>query len=158
MGTGDTGPPDRGMHQDFVTAYGQRVSVVMRDSGERDLLLFERDAPGARTTTLRLAEGDAHRLADALRRLPAADEAAPIRQVVGAVSIETLRVKRSFAAEGFPLGAVGGDGGATIVAIVRGTETLAAPSRDVVLHDGDVVVAVGTDDAIRRLFGRVRDG
>ena len=41
--------------------------------------------------------------------------------------------------------------GSSVVALVRGDDTLPAPGPDVVLESGDVVVAVGTPDGLRQL-------
>jgi TrkA domain protein len=46
--------------------------------------------------------------------------------------------------------------GASIVAVLRGDETIAAPGPDLTLAAGDVVVAVGTPDGLAQLGSLLR--
>ena len=57
--------PGVGTRYDFVTQQGDRVGVIVHDSGERELLVYEADDPDA-ARGLRLAEEDLVRLGEIL--------------------------------------------------------------------------------------------
>ena len=57
----ETQLPGVGTRFDFVTQHGDRVGVIVHDSGERELLVFDAEDPDA-ARGLRLAEEDLVRL------------------------------------------------------------------------------------------------
>jgi K+:H+ antiporter subunit KhtT len=63
---GETALPGIGKRFDFVTESGERLSVVVRRDGRRELLVYDRTDPDACRELLRLAERDARTLAELL--------------------------------------------------------------------------------------------
>ncbi len=57
--------PGVGVRYEFVTEQGERLGVVVLDSGERELLICDEDDPDA-ARTVRLAEHDLVRLGEIL--------------------------------------------------------------------------------------------
>jgi TrkA domain protein len=61
----ETHLPGVGVRYDFVTEQGDRLGLVVLESGERDLLICDEEDPDA-ARTLRLAERDLVRLGEIL--------------------------------------------------------------------------------------------
>ena len=61
----ETQLPGVGTRFDFVTHHGDRVGVIVHDSGERELLVYDADDPDA-ARGVRLAEEDLVRLGEIL--------------------------------------------------------------------------------------------
>jgi TrkA domain protein len=57
--------PGIGVRYDFVTTAGDRIGLLVQQSGERELLLFERDDPDC-ARSLPLSEHDLVRLGEML--------------------------------------------------------------------------------------------
>ena len=131
----ETQLPGVGIRYDFLTSEGEHVGVLVHRGGRRELLLYDRDDPDSCRAVIRLERDDTRTLADLLAQggwltLP------PTAAAVG----RTLREA-----------ALRSETGVSIVAIVRGDETVPAPGPDFILEPGDTAVVVGTPQGIERL-------
>lgn len=102
---------------------------------------------------LHLSADDTRTLAELLGGGTPVSEAVSAVQRLEGVAMDWIQVPEGSATAGTTIG----DGGfrtrtgSSVVAIVRGEDTVAAPGPDTVLHTRDVVVAVGTADGLRQL-------
>lgn len=148
----ETQLPGVGVRHEFTTAGGERMSVLSHRTGRRELAVYDRADPDACTTVLHLSAEDTRTLADLLGGNPVSEAVNAVQQLEG-VAIDWIRLPPT----GRLVGATIADGrlrtrtGASVVAVVRGDTTLPAPGPDVVLEAGDVVVAAGTPEGLRRL-------
>ena len=141
--------PGIGMRYDIMTRKGRRVGVVQHRSGRRDLLIFSREDPDACSETVRMTDEEsatlgellgAPRIVDTLTALHAEGlltEQIPIEPdspFANRILGETQARTRT---------------GASIVAVIRGQETIISPTPDFQFVPGDSVVVVGTREGVR---------
>jgi|tagenome__1003787_1003787.scaffolds.fasta_scaffold20973898_3 TrkA domain protein len=148
----ETQLPGVGVRHEFATSTGERVAVLSHRTGRREIAVYERSDPDACTTVLHLSVDDSRTLSELLGGNPISETVASIQRLEG-VAIDWIRVRRDARQAGTTIG----DGrlrtrtGATVVAVVRGNETLAAPGPEVGIESEDLVVAVGTSDGLQQL-------
>ena len=145
--------PGVGVRHELTTSAGERLSVLTHHSGRRELALYDRRDPDACTGVLHLSEVDVRALVDVLGGSQISETVTAVQQQVEGLAIEWVRV-----AEGSPsAGATIADGqlrtrtGASVVAVVRGDDTVPAPEPSFRFEVGDVVVAVGTPSGLAEL-------
>ena len=149
--------PGVGVRHEFTSASGQRIAVVSHRSGVREIAVYRRDDPDACTTVLELDDDDIATLGNILA-VPQMAAAAEAMQRVEGLSLDWLTV----APESPAVGSTIADGdyrsrtGASIVAVIRGRETVPAPEPSFTLAADDVVVAVGTPEGLGHLRSLLR--
>jgi TrkA domain protein len=148
----ETPLPGVGVRHEFTTSDGQRVGVVSHRGGWRDIVLYGRDDPDACSTLLRLDADDAQTLAELLGAVHIAEALVALQRVQG-LALDWFTIPAQSAAAGRTIG----EGryrthtGSSIVAVIRGDSTVAAPGPEFVLESGDVAVAIGTTAGLARL-------
>ena len=149
----ETPLPGVGVRHDFVTASGERVAVLTHRTGRREIAIYDRDDPDACTAVLHLSPDDTRTLAELLGVSPVHEALVAVQQRVEGLAIDWLTVPASSPAVGATIaeGAFRTRTGASIVAVLRGGQTLAAPGPDHRVEAGDVVVAVGTPEGLSEL-------
>lgn len=153
----ETPLPGVGVRHEFVAASGERIAVVSLHSGRRELAVYSRDDPDACTTVLELDPEDTVALAEILGA-PHVAAAMTAMQHIEGLAIDWIRVEDRSAGAGATIGAGGyrTRTGASIVAVLRYEETHAAPGPDFELRPGDLVVAVGSSQALEQLGSLLR--
>lgn len=153
----ETELPGIGVRQEFSTAGGSRLGVLTTRSGRRELLLYDDDDPDACRAVVHLEREDSVVLADLLGSSHVADPSTGIQRLEG-LAIDWLTVQDGGELAGSTIGEaqLRKRTGASIVAIVRGSSTNAAPGPDDRLEVGDVVVAVGTPEAVETVGDLLR--
>ena len=148
----ETQLPGVGVRHEFTTNAGERVAVLSHRTGRREVAVYDRPDPDACSTVLHLSADDTRTMAELLGGVPVSAAAAEVQRLEG-VGIDWIRIPARSAMAGTTIG----EGrfrtqtGASVVAIVRGTDTEPAPGPEAVLAGDDVVVAVGTSEGLRRL-------
>lgn len=149
--------PGVGVRHEFTNGAGERVGVLTHHGGRREVMVYDRDDPDRCHTVLHLTADDTRTLAELLGAPHIGEVLASVQRLEG-LGIDWLRVTGG---SGFG-GRTIGDGqfrtrtGASIVAVVRGDTTFPGPGPEHRFEPGDVVVAVGTPEALdelRRLLG-----
>ncbi|MGH3757737.1 cation:proton antiporter regulatory subunit [Actinophytocola sp.] len=134
--------PGLGKQFEIGCASGGRVAVVVQNNGARHLYTFEPDADAA-SSALQLDEAQARVLGAILAGVyfrPAEhDEPA----VFGAVAIDWLTVEADAPALAVADLVLVDHPSATLVAIMRGEETLVKPGPDELLRAGDQILIAG---------------
>jgi TrkA domain protein len=154
----ETKLPGVGVRHDFQTRAGARVGVVSHRTGRRELLIYAEKDPDACSEVLRLDEDEGHALADLLGGTTVAEAAQHITQEIEGLTIDWVQVAQASSAVNRALADVGvrQETGATVVAVIRGKETVAAPGGDFVLAAGDTAVVVGTPSGITQITELLR--
>ena len=149
----ETELPGIGVRQEFETAGGSRLGVLTTRTGRRELFLYDSDDPDRCRAVIHLDPEDSAVLADLLGATRVSEAAASLQRLEG-LSIDWLTVPQGSPFAGSTIGdaRVRKTTGASIVAITRGSETNAAPGPDDVLESGDVLVSVGTPEAVDALL------
>jgi len=148
----ETQLPGVGIRYDFVTSEGEHLGVLVHRGGRRELLLYDRDDPDSCRAVIRLERDDTRTLADLLGASHVSERLAAMQHIEG-LTIDWLTLSPTAAAVGRTLrdAALRSETGVSIVAIVRGDETVPAPAPDFTLEPGDTAVVVSTPEGIERL-------
>ena len=149
----ETPLPGVGVRHEFVTGSGERVAVLTHRTGRREVAIYDRSDPDACTTVLHLSPDDTRTLAELLGASPVSEAVAAVQQRIEGLAIDWVTVPAGsrFVGATIAEGAFRTRTGASIVAIVRGATTIAAPGADQRFEAADVLVAVGTPDGLAQL-------
>ena len=149
----ETPLPGVGVRHEFTTSGGERVAVLSHRSGRRELVVYDRDDEDAAKTVLHLDRDDTRTLSEVLGAAKVSEAVAAVQQQIEGLAIDWIRFPDNSSLAGGTIG----DGqfrtrtGSSVVAIVRGDTTIAAPGPEQRLEAGDVAVAVGTPDGLEQL-------
>ena len=146
----ETSLPGVGLRHEFVCESGDRIGVITRHSGRRDLLLFDEDDPDTVSESAALTPDEARVLADMLGGATLVERFDDLRQHIAGLSIDWLPVADASRFAGQALGTteMRTRTGVSAIAVLRGGHAIPAPGPEQVLLGGDTVVVVGTADGI----------
>ena len=146
----ETPLPGVGVRHEFTTVDKERVAVLTHKSGRREIAVYERGDPDACRTVLHLSPDDTRALADVLGANTVSETVAAVQQDIEGVAIDWVTVPSGsrFGSSTIADGQFRTRTGASIIAIVRGGQTIPAPGPEQQLQGDDVVVAVGTPDGL----------
>lgn len=149
----ETRLPGVGVRHDFMTESGRRVGVVSHRDGGRDLLMFSRDDPDACSLVVPLSGPEADALSTFLGNRRIVERLASLSEQVASLATGKIKIANGSRYDGLTLGATKARTrtGASIVALLRGTDAIASPGPEQPLQGGDVLVVVGTAEAIEAL-------
>jgi TrkA domain protein len=147
----ETKLPGVGMLHSFMTQPGRRVGVLTHRSGYRELLVYDEQDPDACRVSVRLDEDDSHTLAELLGAAQFAAHLTEVQSVEG-LTIDWLPVRHNSACAGLQIGQtrLRERTGVSIVAVVRGEQTIPTPGPQFRLEAGDTAVVVGTAEGIQQ--------
>ena len=147
----ETRLPGVGLKHDLTTRSGQRVGVVSQRSGEREIVLYDRDDPDACRAVLHLTAQESEALAELLGATRVIERLARLREQVEGIATEGIVL-----ADGTPyVGRTLADAqirsrtGASVVAVVRAGEVTPQPAPTFRFAAGDKVIVVGTEEGVR---------
>ncbi len=163
MDVNETLLPGVGIRYEFVTSSGQRIGLIARRAGKVDVVIYSPHDPDICTEVMTLTPEEADTVAELLGAPRIAERFADLtREIPGLVAAQlALEADSPFA--GRPLGdtRLRTQTGASVVALVRGQDVVAAPRPTDVLQAGDVLVVMGTEEGIaaaRRLLDQSTSG
>lgn len=151
----ETQLPGVGLRHEFTTRTGDRLGVISHRTGRRELLIYDRADPDSCRDVVRLDEDEGHALAEVLGGSSVAEHlGAMVQQSVEGLTIDWLPVDASSQSAGRTVAETDlrARTGVTIVAVVRGRDTEAAPAADFRIEAGDTLVVVGTLDGVKEAF------
>src|SRR3954454_7814833 len=147
----ETRLPGVGLKHDLITRLGQRVGVVSQRTGDREIVLYDRDDPDACRAVVHLNPQESEALAELLGAPRVIERLARLREQIEGIATEGIVL-----ADGTPyVGRTLADAqvrtrtGASVVAVVRQGEVTPQPAPDFRFQAGDKVIAVGTDEGVR---------
>lgn len=150
--------PGVGVRQDFRTRGGRHMGVISHRMGHRELIVYDDHDPDSVAATVRLDDEDAFTLAELLGASRVTEAHDAIRQSIEGLAIDWLPITDSWWASGHTIAdsQMRRRTGVSIVAIIRGDETIPSPEPDRRLLAGDTVVVVGTPKGIERAIALLR--
>jgi TrkA domain protein len=150
--------PGVGTRFDFVTQAGERLGLVVHRGGRCELIVCSADDPDVCRDVVRLEPDDVRTFAELLGQSPVTEEVHDVRLNMQGLHLDWVPVAAGAAADEATLHDIEhrDDEAASIVAVVRGDETIASPPSDFALHAGDTVVVVGTSAGVDALRGQLR--
>jgi TrkA domain protein len=146
----ETRLPGVGLRHDFTCRSGDRVGLITRHSGRRELLVFDRDDPDNVSDSVAMTPDESSVLAGLLGGTTLVDRFDDLRQHIADLSLDWLPVPETSRFVDRPMGAteMRTRTGVSVIAILRGTTPIPAPGPEVVLRAGDTVVVVGLAQGI----------
>ncbi len=146
----ETNLPGVGLRHEFACASGDRVGLITRHSGRRELLVFADDDPDYVSESVSMTPDEASALADLLGGATLVERFDDLRQHIAGLSLDWLPVPEQSRFAGAELGAtqMRTRTGVSIIAVIRGSSAIPAPGPEVVLVGGDTVVVVGLAEGI----------
>ncbi|HEU4883926.1 MAG TPA: cation:proton antiporter regulatory subunit [Longimicrobium sp.] len=143
-----------------TTNEGDRLTLIIHNTGHRELYFFERgeDFP---TQALRLEDAEARKLGALMGGAyfqPAVAES--MEMVLGQLSVDWLPVPSGSSVADKTLAdtRMREQTGASIIAIIRGGEAHPNPQPDEMIRAGDTLMVIGSRDQVRGASEAVRGG
>jgi TrkA domain protein len=142
--------PGVGLRFEFDNRDGDRIGVVVRRTGDFDIVVYPRDDPDRAREAFRLTDEEAEALAQILGAPRIAERFADLTRAVPGLDAGQVAITSGSPFVDHPLGDTRARTrtGASIVAIVRDEKVLASPGPAETLRAGDVLVVIGTEDGI----------
>ena len=146
------------MKWSMASARGSRVTVIQHNDGDRELYVHRRGGDEEPSVVLELRDDEARQLGaligGAYERPRIIEE---LEMALGEFQIEWIKVPIGSWVNGRSLAeyAFRKQTGATVIAILRGSESIAGAQPDDVIRDGDTIVVVGRAgqfSVVRRLL------
>ncbi|MGH3657091.1 MAG: cation:proton antiporter regulatory subunit [Micromonosporaceae bacterium] len=152
--------PGIGLRHVFTTARDRRVGVVSYRTGRRDLVVYERDDPDTAMVSVALTSEEANGLAELLGTTRVVERLADLERQVDGLTSAQLPIGAGSPYDGRTMGDTRARTrtGASIVAVVRGSDVIASPRPDFIFHNGDVVVVVGTEEGTAAVADILTEG
>ena len=160
MNVDETELPGLGIRKDFVTASGRRIGVVELREGETELFVSTWDDPDTCQASIPLTADEASTLGNLLGGQHIAMRLAEEHREIPGIVTRQFSISADSPFHDQPMGkaCIRTRSGASIVAIMREGEVLPSPGPDVVLHPGDLLVAVGTQEGLDTAASILRNG
>ena len=154
----ETQLPGVGIRYDFSTADGDLVGVLCHHNGRREIVVYDRRDPDRAHSVLQLGSEEARILAETLGATHVIEALGAIQQRVEGLVLEWIELGEGAPMDGRSIGdgALRARTGASVVAVIRGADSVPAPGPEEVLLAGDMVVAIGRPDALDALRTELR--
>ena len=139
------------MRYEFQTAGDDHVGVVVRRDGHRDLVVYDRSDPDASRSVVALEAHESSVLVELLGGTKITERLAALRYEVEGLSIEWVTMLPGAGLTGRRIG----DGrirtltGCSVVAVIRGEQSIAGPGPEFTFTAGDVVLLMGAAEGVR---------
>ena len=149
----ETKLPGVGVRHEFDTDTGERVGVIVHRDGRREIVVYDRNDPDACSTMVDLSASDTRTMAELLGASQVTEAVAEVQQNIDGLAIEWIALTDSSSSIGSTIraGEYRTRTGASIVAVIRGDQSVPAPDPEFAFQIGDTVVAVGTTDGLALL-------
>jgi TrkA domain protein len=146
----ETKLPGMGVRYEFTTESGDRVGVVIRRDGKRDVAIYDRADPDACRGTIELSEGDAGRLAELLGGTTITERVEVLRHTVEGLAIEWVTMPEAGGLTNKTIadGKIRTVTSASVVAVIRGDHAVPGPGPHFEFVAGDVVLVMGDSRAV----------
>ncbi len=147
----ETRLPGVGVRYEFTNDDGERIGVLVRRDGRREIALYDDDDPDACRAVVRLAPHESATLVELLGGSKVTERLADLRHEVEGLSIEWITMPMAGGLTGRAIG----DGrirtatGASVVAVIRGSTSHPGPGPEFVFEPGDVVLLMGAADGVQ---------
>jgi TrkA domain protein len=140
--------PGIGVRYDLDTRERRRLSVVAHRDGSRTLSAYREDDPDASALSVRLTDGEAAALVDAL--LPAHHSPSLLSTTELGLVAERVPLSGTSYWNGRVLGdtRMRTETGVSIVAVLRRAEAIPSPGPDFRLAGGDTLIVIGTREGV----------
>jgi TrkA domain protein len=142
--------PGVGLRYEFTSHKGDRIGIIARRGGDFDVVLYGPDDPDQARPVFRLTDEEAETVAQILGAPRIAERFTELTREVPGLEAGQIHVEPGSPYVDRQLGDTRARTrtGASIVAIVRDEDVLASPGPAETLQAGDVLIVIGTEEAI----------
>ena len=149
----ETQLPGVGVRHEFAAVSGDRVAVLSHRGGRREILIYDRNDPDKCSTVLHLNRDETATLSELLGSAQVSQSLTAVEQHIEGLAIDWVTIPdgSSMVSQTIASSGVRGRTGASIVALLRGKTTIAAPGPDEKLAARDIAVVVGTPEGLAEL-------
>lgn len=160
MNVDETELPGFGLRKDFVTTSGRRIGVVELGDGQTELFVSTWDDPDTCQASIPLTADEAATLGNLLGGQHIAMRLAEAHKEIPGIVTRQFSIAADSTFQNQPMGKarIRTRSGVSIVAIMREGEVVPSPGPDVLLHAGDLLVAVGTQEGLDTAADILRNG
>ncbi|MDQ0632149.1 TrkA domain protein [Arthrobacter pascens] len=160
MNVDETDLPGLGRRKDFMTASGRRIGVVELREGQTELFVSTWDDPDTCQASIPLTGDEAATLGNLLGGQHLAMTLTEAHKEIPGIVTRQFSIAPESPFQNQPMGkaCIRTRCGVSIVAIMREGEVLPSPGPDAVLHTGDLLVAVGTQEGLDAAADILRNG
>ncbi|MEJ5254598.1 MAG: cation:proton antiporter regulatory subunit [Acidimicrobiales bacterium] len=144
----ETRLPGVGIRYDFECLGGHRVGVIIRHSGRRELIVYDRDDPDAVGLHVDLSPDESRTLGELLGGSRINEQLASLVSEVEGLAIDWLPLPPGFEPRTIGSTEMRRRTGASIIAIIRDDTAIPSPGPDDELRPDDTVVIVGTAEGL----------
>lgn len=145
--------PGVGIRYELRTRSGRAVGIVVRREGAAEIAVYDHDDPDRATDVLRLDADEVAAVADVLGAPRLTQRFADLSREVPGLGSARLVVGAGSPFDGRTLGDTRARTltGCSVVALVRGSDVVTAPTPAQGLRAGDVLVVIGSSDGLVRV-------
>ncbi len=147
----ETRLPGIGIRYEFTSNRNDRLAVVVRRDGRRELVLYDETDPDSTRSSIELTGEEAALLVELMGGSKVTERLADLRHEVEGLSIEWVTMPASGGLSGRTIGdgRIRSDTGASVVAVIRGEQSIPGPGPDFALEPGDVALVTGSVDGVQ---------
>ncbi len=148
----ETNLPGIGKRHDFTARSGRRLGVITHRDGHREVFVYNARDPDSCDTMISLAEEEAEAMADLLGGSSLTRRLEGLHQEIDGLAIDWLKIEAASPVVGKTIAEthMRSRSGASIAAVLRAGQSIAAPGPDVRLEADDTTVVIGSPDAVKR--------
>lgn len=146
----ETRLPGIGIRYEFNSAADDRLGVLVRRDGRRELVVYDDEDPDACRASLELTAEESATLVELLGGSKVTERVSDLRHEVEGLSIEWVTMPESGGLSGHAIGegAIRTLTGASVVAVIRGETSVPGPGPSFVLEPGDIALVTGSVDGV----------
>jgi TrkA domain protein len=142
----ETPLPGVGSRYEFTTEAGDRLAIVARRDRRREFVVYDEDDRDACRATVELTGEEAAVVVELLGGTKLTERLADLRHEVEGLAIEWVTMPDTGGLTGHTIGEgrLRTETGASVVAVIRGGQSLPGPGPNFRLEPADVVLVVGS--------------
>jgi TrkA domain protein len=146
----ETRLPGIGVRYEFTSSAKDRLGVVVRRAGRRELVIYDDVDPDACRASIELTADESAVLVELLGGSKVTERIGDLRHQVEGLSIEWVTMPDGGGLTGSTIGdgAVRTSTGASVVAVIRGDVSIPGPGPDFRLEPGDVALVTGSVEGV----------
>lgn len=153
----ETPLPGVGTRYEFSTERGERLGVIVRRDGRRELVVYDADDPDSCRATVSVSASEAATLVELFGGSKLTERLADLRHEVEGLSIEWVTMPPAGGLTGRTIGdgRIRTETGASVVAVIRGRTSIPGPGPEFGFEAGDVVLVMGSTASVHAAAARL---